>query len=70
MLVFLCIEERCRSCIEKALDFEDEGQARKGRLNELTHVEDESVKIGLKSDDELCRSKWSVSINQIAAWLR
>ena len=32
-------------------------------------VEEESVKIGLKREDALCRSKWSVGVNQIAAGL-
>ena len=29
-----------------------------------------SVKVGLRREDALCRSMWSVSINQIAAGLR
>ena len=33
-------------------------------------VEGEHVKIGLRREDALCRSKWSVGINQIAAGLR
>ena len=33
-------------------------------------VEGESVKVGLRREDALCRSKWSVGVNQIAAWLR
>ena len=33
-------------------------------------VEEESVKIGLRREDAICRSKWSVGINQIAARLR
>ena len=33
-------------------------------------VEEESMKIGLRREDTLCRSKWSVGVNQIAAGLR
>ena len=33
-------------------------------------VEEESVNVGLRREDELCRSKWSVGVNQIAAGLR
>ena len=33
-------------------------------------VEEESVEIGLRREDALCRLKWSVGINQIAAGLR
>ena len=56
----------------RALDFEVEGQRSKGRLKRTwkRQVEEESVKVGLRSEDALCRSKWSVGINQIAAGLR
>ena len=33
-------------------------------------VEEESVKVGLKMEDELCCSKWIVGVIQIAAGLR
>ena len=33
-------------------------------------VDEESVKVGFRWEDVLCRSKWSVGVNQIAAWLR
>ena len=33
-------------------------------------VEEESVMVGLRMENALCRSKWSDVINQIAAWLR
>ena len=45
---------------------------KKGRLN-MTRKKQagkESVKVGLRSEDELSRSKWSVGINQIVAGLR
>ena len=32
--------------------------------------EEESVKVGLIKEDGLCRSMWSVGVNQIAAGLR
>ena len=33
-------------------------------------VEVESVKVGLRMEDALCRSQWGVGVNQIAAGLR
>ena len=33
-------------------------------------VEEESVKVGLRMEDALCRSMWSVGVNQFAAGLR
>ena len=33
-------------------------------------VEEESMNVGLKKADELCRSNWSVGVNEIAAGLR
>ena len=36
----------------------------------MEQVEEESMKVGLRRNDALCRSKWSVSINKIAARLR
>ena len=52
-----------------ALDFEDECQSKKGRLMRTwkMQVEEESMKVGLRRKDALCRSKWSVGINKIAA---
>ena len=32
--------------------------------------EEESVKIGLRNEDDLCRAKWSVGVKQIAVGLR
>ena len=32
-------------------------------------VEEESVQVGLSKGDALCRLKWSVGVNQIAAGL-
>ena len=47
-------------------------QRKKGRPKRTwkIQVEGESVKVGLRREDALCRSKWSVGINQIAAGLR
>ena len=44
--------------LKRALDFEVEGQRKKGRPNMAweKQVEDESVKIGLRREDALCRS--------------
>ena len=48
------------------------GQRKKGRPKRTwkKQVEDESMKVGLRRKDALCRSKWSVSVNKIAAGLR
>ena len=51
-----------------ALDSEVEGQRKK--ITWKKQVGEESVKIGLRKKKALCRSKWSVGVNQIAAGLR
>ena len=58
--------------LRRALYFEDEGQRNKGRLKRTwkKQFEEESGKVGLKREDELCLSKRSVGVNQIAAGLR
>ena len=55
-----------------ALDFEFVGHRKKGRPKRTwkKQVEEESVKVGLRRDDTLFGSKWSVGVNQIAGWLR
>ena len=56
----------------RALDLEVEGQRKKGRPNTMwkKEVEEESMKVGLRRKDALCRSKWSVCVNKIAAGFR
>ena len=58
--------------MRRAFDFEVEGQRKKGRLKRTwkKQIEEESVKVGLRMEDALCRSTWSFVINQIAAGLR
>ena len=58
--------------MRRALHFEVDRQRKKGRLKKTwkKQVEEESVKVGLRREDALCLSKWSVGINQIAAELR
>ena len=58
--------------LRRTLDFEVEGKKKKGRPNKTwkKQVEGESVKIELRMEDALCRSKWSVGINQTAVGLR
>ena len=58
--------------LRRALYFKVEGQRKKGRLKRIwkKQVEEESVKVGLRRDYSLCRSTWSVGVNQIAAGLR
>ena len=61
-----------RSRVLRALDFEVEGQSKKGRPKRTwkKQVKEESVKVGLRREDALCRSKWSVGASRIAAGLR
>ena len=58
--------------LRRALDFEVEGQRKKWRSKRMLkkQVEEESMKVGLRMEDALCRSKWSVNVSMIAAWLR
>ena len=58
--------------ILRAFDFVVEGQRRKGMSKRTwtKQVEDESVKVGLRRENSLCGSKWSVGLNVFAAGLR
>ena len=58
--------------LRRAIDFEVEGQRKKERPKRTwkKQAEKESVKVGWRRKDALCRSKWSVVVNQIAAGLR
>ena len=58
--------------LRRALDFEVESQRKKGRpkMTCKKQVAEESVKVGLRREDALCRLKCSVGINQIATGLR
>ena len=58
--------------MRRALYCKVEGQRKKHRLKRTwkKQVEEESVKVGLRREDALCRSKWIVGINLIAAGLR
>ena len=58
--------------LRRALYFEVECQRKKGRPKRTwkKHFEEESMKVGLRRKDALCRSNWSVSVNNIAARLR
>ena len=49
-----------------------EDQSTKGRQKTTLkkQVGQESMKIGLRREDALCRSKWSACVNQIADGLR
>ena len=51
--------------LRRALDFEADGQRKKGTWKK--QVEEESEKVGLRREDTLCRSKWSVSVSKISA---
>ena len=58
--------------MRRALDLEAEGERGKGRPKRTwkKQVEEESVKVGLRRKDALCRSNSSIGVNKIAAGLR
>ena len=58
--------------LRRALDFAIEGQRKKGRPRRTwkKQVEEESVKVGLRREDALCRSMRSAGVDLIAAGLR
>ena len=45
-------------------------QKERPKITLKKHVEEESSMVDLRREDALCRSKWSVGVNEIAAWLR
>ena len=58
--------------LTRALNFEVGGQRKKGRLKRTwkRQVEKESVKVGLRGEDSICWSNWSVGVILISAGLR
>ena len=58
--------------LRRALDFVVESQRKKGRPKRMwkKQVEEESMKVGVRGKDALCRSKWSVGANKITVGLR
>ena len=58
--------------LRRVLDVKVEGQRKKGKPKRTWKKQDdeESVMVGLRREDVLCRSKWIVGGNQIAAGLR
>ena len=58
--------------LRRALVIEVEGQRKKGRPKRTwkKQVEKESIKVGLRREDVLCQSMWSVGVNKIVAGLR
>ena len=58
--------------LRRALGLEVYVHRKNGRLKRTwkNQFEEESVKVGLRKEDALCQSKWSVGISQIAAGLK
>ena len=58
--------------LRRALDFEVEGQRKKGRLKNTwkKQVDEKSMKVCLRREDTLCQSKWNICVNKISAGLR
>ena len=58
--------------LRRALDIEVESQRMKYWPMRIwkNQVEEESAKVGLRREDELCRSKWYFGVKQIAVLLR
>ena len=71
-MVWSCVEERGWPCLWKGFDIEVEGQRNKGRPKRTwkRQAEESSMNVGLRMEDALCRSRWSVGVNQIATRLR
>ena len=56
--------------VRRALDFEVEGQRKESpKRTWKKQVEEDSVKVGLRREDAICLSKWSVGVSKIAAGL-
>ena len=57
--------------LRRAVKIEIGGQRKKFGLKGTwkRQVVEESVKVGMRLEDALCRSRWSVGVNQIAAGL-
>ena len=58
--------------LRRALYFKVECPRKKGRPKRTweRQVEEESMKVGLRRKDVLCRLMWSVGVNKIVAGLR
>ena len=58
--------------LRRALEFEVEGQRKKGRPKRTwkKQVEEEIIKVGLSRDNALCRSMWVVGVTLIATTFR
>ena len=48
--------------LRSTLDIGDKGRPGRTRKKQ---VEEESVKVGMRKEDGLCRSEWSVGVNKI-----
>ena len=61
-----------RSCREQGIRFRccRANEEREAEEDIEKAGEEENVKVGLRRKDALCRSKWSVGVNQIATGLR
>ena len=57
--------------LRSTLHFEVEGQRKRGRLKRTWQYqfEEEGMKVRLRRENELCRSKFIVGVCQIATWL-
>ena len=71
-MIWPYVEERGWSRPRRELDFEVEGQRKKGRPKRTSkkQVEEERIKVRLRRKYALCCSMWSVDVNKIAAGLR
>ena len=58
--------------LRSALDFEFEGQKKKWILKRISkkQIEEESMIVGLRREDAIFHSRWSIGINLIAVELR
>ena len=66
-MVWGCVEEGCRACLRKALEFEVKGKRKRRRPNKTwkTQVEKENKSVGLEKKDTLNGARWRCISGQI-----
>ena len=71
-MVWSCFDEGGGHVLGRSFGLVVEGQWKKRRPKRTwkKEVEEANVNVGVRREDALCRSKWSVGVYQIAAGLR
>ena len=68
-MVWLCVEEMGWSCLDESIGFGGQRKKERQKRTWKKQVEEVSVKIGLKKEDALNRSQWSVGVDQFCCWV-